>query len=427
MNNDFLIKDVHARQILDSRGTPTVEVDVVLNNNSKGRASVPSGASTGSFEAIELRDNNKDVYFGKSVYNAVNNVNTIIRDSIINKNALNQEEIDNLLIKLDGTDNKSKLGANAILGVSLAIAKACANAKNMSLFAYLGTENNYTLPMPMMNVLNGGKHASSNLSIQEFMIMPISAKSFAKALEMCDEVYYNLKKILKENNLSTSVGDEGGFAPNLQDDEQALKLLMQAITNVGYVPYKDFKFALDVAGTEMQEEAKKIGKEGYYYFWKTKKLFSPLQLIEYYKYLVDNYPIYSIEDGLGEEDWENWQILNKELGNKIQLVGDDLFVTNKQRLEKGIKLKACNAILIKPNQIGTLTETLQTINLAKQSGFKTIISHRSGETEDTTITHIAVGLNAGQIKTGAPCRTDRVCKYNELLRIEEELNNKKTI
>ena len=422
MNNQFLIKNVHARQILDSRGTPTIEVDVVLNNGVVGRASVPSGASTGSFEAIELRDGDKNYYFGKSVKNAVNNVNTIIRKTLLNKDALNQKEIDKLLIDLDGTENKNKLGANAILGTSLAVSKACANAKNIAFYEYLGNGN--TLPMPMMNVLNGGKHASSNLSIQEFMIMPISAKTFSKALQMCDEVYYNLKQILKEKGLSTSVGDEGGFAPNLQDDEQALKLLMQAITNAGYKPYDDFKFALDVASTEMQEEAKKIGKDGYYYFWKTKKLYSAKELIEYYKHLVSIYPIFSIEDGLGEEDWENWQILNKELGDKIQLVGDDLFVTNKKRLEKGIKLKACNAILIKPNQIGSLTETLETINLAKKAGFNTIISHRSGETEDTSITHIAVSQNAGQIKTGAPCRTDRVCKYNELLRIEEMLADK---
>lgn len=418
------IKSIHARQILDSRGTPTVEVDVTLVNGIMGRASVPSGASTGSFEAVELRDENPNYYMGKSVLNAVNNVNTIINKKLKGFSVNNQEQIDEEMQKLDCTKNKSKLGANAVLGVSLACAKANALLNEKQLFENIGNNKSNLLPMPMMNVINGGKHASSNLNIQEFMIMPVSAKNYSLALEMCVVVYGSLKKLLKEKGLSTAVGDEGGFAPDLKNDEEALKLLVKAIENAGYKPGEDFKIALDVASTEMYEEAKKIGKEGCYYFWKTDKLYTQKQLIAYYEKLVEKYPIFSIEDGLAEEDWEGWQKLTELLGSKVQLVGDDLFVTNIDRLEKGINLKVANSILIKVNQIGSLTETLQTIEMAKKAGYTTIISHRSGETEDTTISQLAVAVNAGQIKTGAPCRTDRVCKYNELLRIEEYLGKK---
>ena len=421
---DYVIKDVHARQILDSRGTPTVEVDVTLKNGIMGRASVPSGASTGSFEAIELRDNDSNYYGGKSVMKAVNNVNTLINKQLKGISCLDQEIIDDEMQKIDLTKNKSNLGANAFLGVSLAVAKARALYNKKWLYEELGSVKSNLLPMPMMNVLNGGKHASSNLNIQEFMIMPMSAKNYSLGLEMCVNVYKSLKKLLTEKGLSTAVGDEGGFAPNLKNDEEALKLLVKAVENAGYENGKDFKFALDVASTEMYEEAKKIGKEGCYYFWKTDKLYTQNQLIAYYEKLVDKYPIFSIEDGLSEEDWDGWAKLTDKLGKKIQLVGDDLFVTNIDRLEKGIKMGCANSILIKVNQIGSLTETMQAIEMAKKAGFTTIISHRSGETEDTTISHLAVAVNAGQIKTGAPCRTDRVCKYNELLRIEENLGRK---
>lgn len=422
--DDFIIKNIHARQILDSRGTPTVEVDVTLKNGILGRASVPSGASTGSFEAIELRDNDPKHYGGKSVMRAVNNVNTLIAKRLKGISVLDQEVIDDEMQKIDLTKNKSTLGANAFLGVSLAVAKARAIYNNKWLYEELGSNKSNLLPMPMMNVLNGGKHASSNLNIQEFMIMPMSAKNYSLGLEMCVNVYKALKSILTEKGYSTAVGDEGGFAPNLKNDEEALKLLVKAVEKAGYECGKDFKFALDVASTEMYEEAKKIGKEGYYYFWKTDKLYSQNQLIAYYEKLVEKYPIFSIEDGLSEEDWDGWTILTEKLGDKIQLVGDDLFVTNIDRLDKGIKLKCANAILIKVNQIGSLTETMQAINMAKKAGYNIIISHRSGETEDTTISHLAVAVSAGQIKTGAPCRTDRVCKYNELLRIEENLGKR---
>ena len=389
-----------------------------------GRASVPSGASTGSFEAIELRDNDTKYYGGKSVMKAVNNVNTIIAKKLKGVSVLDQEVIDDEMQKIDLTKNKSNLGANAFLGVSLASAKARAIYNKKSLYEELGSNKSVLLPMPMMNVLNGGKHASSNLNIQEFMIMPMSAKNYSLGLEMCVNVYKSLKSILTEKGLSTAVGDEGGFAPNLKNDEEALKLLVKAVEKAGYEVGKDFKFALDVAATEMYEEAKKIGKDGYYYFWKTEKIYSQSQLISYYEKLVDKYPIFSIEDGLAEEDWDGWTILTERLGKKVQLVGDDLFVTNIDRLDKGIKLKCANAILIKVNQIGSLSETMQTIAMAKKAGYAVVISHRSGETEDTTISHLAVAVNSGQIKTGAPCRTDRVCKYNELLRIEENLGKK---
>ena len=419
---ELKIKKVYARQILDSRGNPTVEVDVIIDGGF-GRAAVPSGASTGTFEAVELRDGDKTMYLGKSVTKAVNNVNKIIAPKLIGKNALNQREIDEFLIQLDGTPNKGKLGANAILGVSLACAKACANAKGMSLYNYIGKGKGNTLPVPMMNILNGGKHADNSVNIQEFMVMPVGAKSFAQALQMCTEVFHNLKAVLKEKGYSTAVGDEGGFAPNLSSDEDAFKYIMKAIEKAGYKPYDDFMLAVDAASSEMYEEAKKIGKNGYY-FWKSKQFFTADEMIKFWQDMCKKYPIISLEDVLAEEDWDNWQILRKQLGDTVQLVGDDLFVTNTERLEKGIKLNAANSILIKVNQIGTLTETLDAIAMAKKANFTAVVSHRSGETEDTTIADLSVALNAGQIKTGAPSRTDRVCKYNQLLRIEEELGKK---
>ncbi len=416
------ITKIKARQILDSRGTPTVEVDVYAGDV-MGRASVPSGASTGAFEAIELRDGDKNMYFGKSVTKAVDNVNNIIAPKLLGQSVFDQRKIDELMIALDGTENKSVLGANAILGVSLAVAKTAAKLKNLPLYSYLG-EDAHILPVPMMNIINGGKHADNSINIQEFMIMPVGAKSFSEGLRWCAEVYHSLKGVLKDKKLTTAVGDEGGFAPNLKDDEDAFVCIMDAIKNAGYKPSKDFKLAVDVAATEMYDEAKKIGKAGRYYFWKTDKLYSADEMIEFWKEMVKKYPIFSIEDALAEEDWENWQKLTKALGKKVQLVGDDLFVTNVKRLQKGIDLGAGNAILIKVNQIGTLTETLDAINLAKQNGYNAIVSHRSGETEDVTIADIVVSQNSGQIKSGAPCRTDRVAKYNQLLRIEEQLDKK---
>lgn len=416
------ITKIKARQILDSRGTPTVEVDVYAGDV-MGRASVPSGASTGAFEAIELRDGDKNMYFGKSVTKAVDNVNNIIAPNLLGQSVFDQRKIDELMIALDGTENKSVLGANAILGVSLAVAKTAAKLKNLPLYSYLG-EDAHILPVPMMNIINGGKHADNSINIQEFMIMPVGAKSFSEGLRWCAEVYHSLKGVLKDKGLTTAVGDEGGFAPNLKDDEDAFVCIMDAIKNAGYKPGKDFKLAVDVAATEMYDEAKKIGKAGSYYFWKTDKLYSADEMIEFWKEMVKKYPIFSIEDALAEEDWDNWQKLTKSLGKKVQLVGDDLFVTNVKRLQKGIDLGAGNAILIKVNQIGTLTETLDAINLAKQNGYNAIVSHRSGETEDVTIADIVVSQNSGQIKSGAPCRTDRVAKYNQLLRIEEQLDKK---
>lgn len=416
------ITKIKARQILDSRGTPTVEVDVYAGDV-MGRASVPSGASTGAFEAIELRDGDKNMYFGKSVTKAVDNVNNIIAPKLLGQSVFDQRKIDELMIALDGTENKSVLGANAILGVSLAVAKTAAKLKNLPLYSYLG-EDAHILPVPMMNIINGGKHADNSINIQEFMIMPVGAKSFSEGLRWCAEVYHSLKGVLKDKKLTTAVGDEGGFAPNLKDDEDAFVCIMDAIKNAGYKPGKDFKLAVDVAATEMYDEAKKIGKAGSYYFWKTDKLYSADEMIEFWKEMVKKYPIFSIEDALAEEDWDNWQKLTKSLGKKVQLVGDDLFVTNVKRLQKGIDLGAGNAILIKVNQIGTLTETLDAINLAKQNGYNAIVSHRSGETEDVTIADIVVSQNSGQIKSGAPCRTDRVAKYNQLLRIEEQLDKK---
>lgn len=417
------IEKVHARQILDSRGNPTVEVEVTLEDGTMGRADVPSGASTGSFEAVELRDGDKSNYLGKSVEKAVNNVNTIIAKAVVGKNVYDQEDIDQTMIDLDGTDNKGKLGANAILGVSLACARAGANADNVSLYKYLN-QDGVTLPVPMMNIINGGKHADNSINIQECMIMPVGAKSFKEALKWCAEVFHNLKSTLKSKGYATAVGDEGGFAPNLKSDEEAFALIVEAIKKAGYEPGKDFFIAIDAAATEMYEEAVKQGREGEYYFWKTGQYYTGAQLVEFWENLVNKYPIISLEDGVAEEDWGTWKLITEKLGKKIQLVGDDLFVTNQKRLEKGIKMGVANAILIKLNQIGTLTETLETMKMAEEAGYSSIVSHRSGETEDTTIADVAVATNSGQIKTGAPSRTDRVAKYNQLLRIEEELGDK---
>ncbi len=420
MKRNSLIKSVEAIEILDSRGNPTLQVKVVTEEGICGISAVPSGASTGSFEAVELRDGEKNRYQGKGVSKAVENVNKKISKKIIGMNIFEQRKIDEEMIRLDDTLNKSNLGANAILGVSLAVAKVASNSLGMELYRYIGGINAKELPIPMMNILNGGKHSENNISIQEFMIMPIGDITFAERLRRGAEIYHTLKKVLKEKGFSVGVGDEGGFAPNLDNEEMALDVIIEAIKKAGYEPGKEIALALDVASTEMKEEAKKIGKDGYY-FWKTDILKSNKEMIDYLVNLCEKYPIISIEDGLAEEDWENWQILTEKLGNKIQLVGDDLFVTNMSRLRRGIDKKVANAILIKPNQIGTLTETLDTIQMAKQNGYKTIISHRSGETEDTTIADIAVSINSMQIKTGAPCRTDRVAKYNRLLTIENEL------
>ena len=420
MKNFLQIEKIKAIEILDSRGNPTVQVEVVLEDGSTGVASVPSGASTGSFEAVELRDGEKSRYKGKGVTKAVENVNKKIAKELIGMNAFEQRKVDEQMIKLDDTLNKSNLGANAILGVSLAVAKAAANSLGLELYQYLGGINATNLPIPMMNILNGGKHSDNNISIQEFMIMPIGDITFAERLKRGAEIYHTLKNVLKDKGYSVGVGDEGGFAPNLENEEQALDVIIEAIKKAGYEPKKDIALALDIASTEMYEEAKKIGKDGYY-FWKTKIFKTKEEMIDYISDLCEKYPIISIEDGLAEEDWESWKKLTQMLGNKVQLVGDDLFVTNKSRLRRGIDKEVANAILIKPNQIGTLTETLSTIKMAKQNGYRTVISHRSGETEDTTIADIAVAVNAGQIKTGAPCRTDRVAKYNRLLKIESEL------
>ena len=419
---DYLgIESIRALEILDSRGNPTVQVEVVTEGGFSGVAMVPSGASTGSFEAIELRDKDEERYFGKGVQRAVENVNKKIARVIQGMNAYEQIKIDKKLIELDGTENKERLGANAILGVSLAVAKAAANSLGMSLYNYIGGINSKMLPIPMMNIMNGGKHADNDLNIQEFMIMPTGATSFKESLRMGVEVYYNLKRILKSRGLSTAVGDEGGFAPNLSNEEEAIELILKAIAQSGYIPGKDISLALDIAATEMLEEAKKIGKDGYY-FWKTDEFKTKEEMVNFVVDLTEKYPIVSIEDGLAEEDWENWKKLTDMIGNKVQIVGDDLFVTNIKRLKKGTDNKIANSILIKLNQIGTLTETLDAIELARKNGYTAIISHRSGETEDTTIADIAVATNAGQIKTGAPCRTDRVAKYNRLLNIENELN-----
>ena len=417
------IEEIKALEVLDSRGNPTVQVEVITEGGFSGVAMVPSGASTGSFEAVELRDGDKSRYMGKGVLNAVKNVNEIIAPKLIGMDVYNQAKIDKTLIEIDGTENKGKLGANATLGVSLAVAKAAAASLGLELYQYIGGVNAKVLPVPMMNVLNGGKHADNTVSSQEFMIMPVGAPNFTEALRWCAEIYHTLKSILKERKLATAVGDEGGFAPNLSNDEEALELLVEAIKKAGFKPGEDIALATDIASTEMYEEAKKIGKEGCYYFWKTDEVKTADEMIDWIVSLTEKYPLISIEDGLAEEDWENWKKLTDRIGNKVQLVGDDLFVTNIKRLQKGLDLKVANSILIKLNQIGTLTETLDAIELAKKNGYTAVVSHRSGETEDTTLADVAVATNAGQIKTGAPCRTDRVAKYNRLLNVENDLGD----
>jgi len=421
MREKLLIEEVRALEVLDSRGNPTVQVEVRTEGGARGVAMVPSGASTGAFEAVELRDGDKSRYLGKGCLTAVKNVNEIVAPALKGQDALNQPAIDKLLIDLDGTENKGKLGANATLGVSLAVAKAAADYFGLELYQYIGGVNAKTLPVPMMNVLNGGKHADNTVSSQEFMIMPVGAPNFTECLRWCAETYHALKGILKERGLSTAVGDEGGFAPNLGSDEEALQLLVEAISKAGYKPGEDICLATDIASTEMYDEAKKIGEEGKYYFWKTKELKTPDEMIDWLVMLTEKYPLISIEDGLAEEDWENWRKLTERIGDHVQLVGDDLFVTNTKRLQKGLDNKVANSILIKLNQIGTLTETLDAIELAKKNGYTAVVSHRSGETEDVTLAEVVVATNAGQIKTGAPCRTDRVAKYNRLLNVEADL------
>lgn len=410
------ITDVFAREIMDSRGNPTVEVDVILEDGTLGRAAVPSGASTGMFEAVELRDGDKGRYLGKGVQKAVDNVNEIIAPELVGMEALDQVGIDGMMIELDGTPNKGKLGANAILGVSMAVAKAAAACLGMPLYQYLGGCNAKELPVPMMNILNGGAHADNNVDIQEFMVMPVGATSFAEALRMGAEVYHNLKKVLHDRKLATAIGDEGGFAPNLASNEEALQVIMEAIQKAGYKPGEQVVLALDVASSEMF-------KDGKYHLEGEGLVKTPAEMVEYYAALAAKYPIVSIEDGMAEEDWDGWKMLTDKLGSKVQLVGDDLFVTNTERLSRGIKAGVGNSILVKVNQIGTLTETFDAIEMAKRAGYTAVISHRSGETEDATIADIAVAVNAGQIKTGAPARTDRVAKYNQLIRIEEELGS----
>jgi enolase len=421
MKSFLEITDVFAREVLDSRGNPTVEVEVVIEDSYIGRAAVPSGASTGAFEAVELRDGGSR-YVGKGVLTAVDNVNELIADEIIGLNALDQRGIDARMIALDGTPNKSKLGANAILGVSLATAKAAAEALGLPLYQYLGGFNSYTLPVPMMNILNGGEHADNTVDLQEFMIMPVGAESFAEALQICAEVYHSLKKVLNKQGLATGVGDEGGFAPDLKSSDEAIDYILDAVVKAGYKPGEDIRIAIDAAATEL------FNKEtGLYYFpgeskMKGEEVYRTREeMVDYYEALVNKYPIISIEDGLDEDDWDGWKMLTDRIGHKVQLVGDDLFVTNTERLKRGIDSKISNSILIKVNQIGTLTETFDAIKMANRAGYTTVVSHRSGETEDTTIADISVAVNAGQIKTGAPCRSDRVAKYNQLLRIEEEL------
>jgi len=419
---ELLITDIIAREILDSRGNPTVEAEVLLEDGTVGRAAVPSGASTGAYEAVELRDGDKDRYMGKGVLKAVENVNEVIAPELIGMNVYDQAELDYTMLELDGTDNKANLGANAILAVSLAAAQAAAESLELRLWQYIGGIRAHLLPVPMMNVINGGKHADNSVNLQEFMIMPVGASSFAEALRWSTEVFHTLSGLLKAEGYSTAVGDEGGFAPNLKSDEEALQWLVKAIEKAGYEPARDFFIAMDPASTELFEEAKKIGKDGYY-FWKTGEFKTTEEMIDYYAMLADKYPIISLEDGLAEDDWQGWQELNARIGDKVQLVGDDLYVTNTERLEKGIEANASNSILIKVNQIGTLTETLEAIDMAQRQGWTAVISHRSGETEDVSIADLVVATGAGQIKTGAPSRSDRVAKYNQLLRIEEELGD----
>ena len=420
MKPELIITDVYAREVLDSRGNPTVEAEVTINDEVVGRAIVPSGASTGAFEACELRDTDSERYLGKGVLQAVDNVNEIIAPELLGLNAADQAAVDLIMLQLDGTENKSRLGANAILAVSIATAQACAAALGVELYQYIGGIFGHTLPVPMMNVLNGGAHADNNVNLQEFMIMPVGATSFAEALEWCAVVYHTLKKELKADGYSTAIGDEGGFAPDLENDEMALKYLVRAIEKAGFTPGKDFMLAMDPATTELWDRAKEQGKEGYL-FWKTGEFRTSDEMVDYFEYLCDTYPIISLEDGLAEEDWDGWKKLNERIGKKVQLVGDDLFVTNTERVAKGIELDAANSVLIKVNQIGSITETLDTIELAQKNGWTAVVSHRSGETEDTSIADLVVACNTGQIKSGAPCRTDRVAKYNQLLRIEEDL------
>ena len=410
----IIIEDVFAREILDSRGNPTIEVDVVLEDGSLGRAAVPSGASTGTHEAVELRDGEQERYMGKGVRQAVDNVNCEIGPEIIGMDALDQVSIDKAMIDLDGTPNKGRLGANAILGVSMAVAKAAAVSLDMPLYQYLGGFNAKRLPVPMMNILNGGKHADNNVDIQEFMIMPVGAGSFAEALRMSVEVYHNLKSVLKAKKLNTAIGDEGGFAPDLKSNEEAIQVIIAAIEKAGYEPGNQICIALDTAASE-------IYKDGKYHLEGEGVVKTSAEMVDFYVDLANKYPIISIEDGLAEDDWDGWKLMTEKLGHKVQIVGDDLFVTNTERLSKGIKTGTANSVLIKVNQIGTLTETFDTIEMAKPAGYTAVVSHRSGETEDATIADIAVATNAGQIKTGAPARTDRVAKYNQLLRIEELL------
>lgn len=414
------IIDIYARQVLDSRGNPTVEVEVVTEEGAFGRAIVPSGASTGQFEAVELRDGDDDYYEGKSVLKAVDHVNNDLANLLLGWEVSDQVGIDSAMIEADGTPNKGKFGANAILGVSMACAKAAAEEAGLQLYRYFGGINAKQFPVPMMNVINGGKHADNSVSFQEFMIMPVGANSWSQALEWCVKVFHTLKGVLKEDGYVTTVGDEGGFAPNFKNDEEPFAYLVKAIEKAGFTPGEDFMLAADPATTELYEEAKKIGKDGYY-FWKTDQFKTAEEMIDFWEEMVDKYPIISLEDGLAEEDWENWKKLTDRIGDRVQLVGDDLFVTNPERLKKGIEMGVANAILIKVNQIGTLTETMEAIEMAKRAGYTAIISHRSGESEDTTIADLVVATNAGQIKTGAPSRTDRVAKYNQLLRIEDYL------
>ncbi|MBX2946511.1 MAG: phosphopyruvate hydratase [Cyclobacteriaceae bacterium] len=412
-----LIESIHARQILDSRGNPTIEVDVVTVNGAYGRAAVPSGASTGTHEAVELRDGNKKQYMGKGVLKAVENVNTKIASEVVGFSVFEQNLLDKIMLELDGTPNKGKLGANAILGVSLAIAKAAAMEAGLPLYRYIGGVNANTLPVPMMNILNGGSHADNAIDFQEFMVMPVGADTFSEALQMGAEVFHTLKKVLHDKGLSTNVGDEGGFAPNLKSNEEAIEVVLQAIEKAGYKPGSDIFVALDPAASEFYDSKAKV-----YHFKKSSgKKLKPVEMAEYWTNWIKKYPIISLEDGMAEDDWTGWKALSEKVGDKVQLVGDDLFVTNVKRLQKGIDESIGNSILIKVNQIGSLTETIDTVNLAKRNAYKCVMSHRSGETEDSTIADLAVALNTGQIKTGSASRSDRIAKYNQLIRIEEEL------
>ncbi len=421
---ELFITNIWAREIIDSRGNPTVEAEVELEDGSYGRAAVPSGASTGAFEAVELRDEDPGRYLGRGVLKAVQNVNELIAPELEGFNVFDQNGIDNLMIELDGTDNKARLGANAMLAVSLACAKAAAEALGLELFQYLGGLQAHVLPVPMMNIINGGKHADNSVNLQEFMIMPVGADTFRQALQWSVEIFHTLKDLLKKRGLATAVGDEGGFAPNLESDEQALELLVEAIKQAGFRPGQDIAIAMDPAATELYEEGIAAGQEGKYYFWKSDMFKSRSEMVDYWADLVERYPIISLEDALAEDDWEGWKLLNDKIGHKVQLVGDDLFVTNTERIVKGIELQVSNSVLIKLNQIGTLTETLAAIEMAMTNNWTAVVSHRSGETEDVTIADVVVATNAGQIKTGAPSRTDRVAKYNQLLRIEESLGDR---